>query len=268
MSQKFALYIDESGSPKPNPKDKAPYFAVGGVLIKHEDESTIRQKVAEFKQRWRIDESTPLHGNEIRSRKRSFAWLGLKSEEELNQFFQDLTDMITQCPIIAHGCVISRSGYLNRYSEQYGTNTWEMMKSAFSILLERVSKFVSLQEGKVIVYFEKAGKKEDKLIRNCFNDLRCQGAPFNPQTSGKYTPLEPEHLQQVLIGIEGKSKSNPILQVADLCLYPIAISKEKPQNRAFHALEQHRKLIDTILESSELESVGIKYYCFDNLLKH
>ncbi|WP_219729851.1 DUF3800 domain-containing protein [Sodalinema gerasimenkoae] len=33
MSQPFAFYMDESGSPKPNPRDPARYFAVGGVLI-------------------------------------------------------------------------------------------------------------------------------------------------------------------------------------------------------------------------------------------
>jgi len=264
MSQKFALYIDESGSPKPNPKDRAPYFAVGGILIKHEDENRIRRKVAKFKERWEIDESTPLHGNEIRSRKKKFAWLGRRSQEEQNKFLQDLTNMITQCPIIVHGCVISRQGYLDRYLNRYGSDTWEMMKSAFSILLERVSKYVSLQDGKVMVYFEKAGKKEDRLISSYFNNVKYQGAPFNPETSGKYQPLTSNQLQQVLTGIEGKSKSNPILQIADLCLYPVAKSKEQPDNLAFQALKQHQKLVDTVLEFRDLGVMGIKYYCFDH----
>jgi hypothetical protein len=30
----FIIYIDESGSAKPNPKDQCPIFAMGGVLIK------------------------------------------------------------------------------------------------------------------------------------------------------------------------------------------------------------------------------------------
>lgn len=258
--------MDESGSPKPNPKDAATYFAVGGVLIKQKDESIIRQQITEFKQRWEIDESIPLHGNEIRSRKKNFAWLGRRSENEQNQFLQDLTDTIIQCPILVHGCVVSRKGYLNRYLERYGSNTWEMMRSAFSILLERVSKYVALQEGKVIVYFEKAGKKEDKLIACYFNDLRGAGAPFSAETSTKYEPLTSDQIQHVLTGIEGKSKTNPILQVADLCLYPIAKSKEQPQNLALQKLVQHQKLADTVLASNHLEKMGIKYYCFDNLL--
>jgi hypothetical protein len=266
MSQLFAFYMDESGSPKPNPRDPASYFAVGGVLIQHEDENSIRLQIANFKQRWGIDESVPLHGNEIRSRKKNFAWLGRRSEDEQNQFLQDLTATIVQCPIIVHGCVVSRKGYLDRYLDRYGSNTWEMMKSAFSILLERVGKYVVLQNGEVIVYFEKAGKKEDKLITSYFNDLRNSGTPFSAETSAKYAPLASNQIQQVLTGIEGKSKNNPILQIADLCLYPVAKSKDQPQNRAFQELTQQHKLVDTVLAPDNLEKMGIKYYCFDNTL--
>ncbi|USR90916.1 hypothetical protein NEA10_19165 [Phormidium yuhuli AB48] len=103
MSQSFAFYIDESGSPKPNPRDSASHFAVGGVLVRQDDESLIRLKITDFKKRWKIDEPVALHGNEIRSRKKNFAWLGLKSKDEQNQFLQDLTDTIVDCPIIVHG---------------------------------------------------------------------------------------------------------------------------------------------------------------------
>jgi len=256
--------MDESGSPKPNPRDSASYFAVGGVLIQRKDESSISLQIADFKQRWGIDESVPLHGNEIRSRKKNFAWLGRRSEDEQNQFLQDLTATIVQCPIIVHGCVVSRKGYLDRYLDRYGSNTWEMMKSAFSILLERVSKYVALQGGKVMVYFEKAGRKEDRLITSYFNDLRDSGAPFSTETSTKYAPLTSNQIQRVLTGIEGKSKNNPILQIADLCLYPVAKSKDQPHNRAFQELIQREKLVDTVLPPDNLENMGIKYYCFDN----
>ncbi|MHC5853676.1 DUF3800 domain-containing protein, partial [Nostoc sp.] len=39
----FAIYIDDSGSPKPDPKDQYPFFAMGGVLIKRNDEQIIKQ---------------------------------------------------------------------------------------------------------------------------------------------------------------------------------------------------------------------------------
>ncbi|URR36106.1 DUF3800 domain-containing protein [Thermosynechococcus sp. HN-54] len=265
MSQLFAFYMDESGSPKPDPKDGASYFAVGGVLINHDDEKTIFQMLSDFKKRWGIDEKIALHGNEIRSRKRNFAWLGRSSKDEQERFLSDLSDVIIQCPIIVHGCVISRKGYLDRYLERYGSNTWEMMKSAFSILIERVAKYVLLQNGKVMIYFEKAGKKEDRLITHYFKSLRDSGAPFNAETSSKYSPLTPIKMEQVLAGIEGKSKSHPIIQIADSCLHPVAKSKEQPENQAFQALLRHNKLVDTHLRDDSLHEMGIKYYCFDNL---
>jgi len=47
----FIIYIDESGSAKPNPKDQCPIFAMGGVLIKSNDEQIIKQLVSDFKTR-------------------------------------------------------------------------------------------------------------------------------------------------------------------------------------------------------------------------
>lgn len=92
-NHEFAFFIDESGSPKPNPKDTTPYFALGGVLVKRIDEVVIEKAVAEFKQRWNIILDTPLHGNEIRSKKKKFAWLGKLSEQEKNKFMEDLKSL-------------------------------------------------------------------------------------------------------------------------------------------------------------------------------
>lgn len=47
----FALYLDESGSPKPDPNDSAPFFAMGGVLLERSNEDVINTLVAEFKSR-------------------------------------------------------------------------------------------------------------------------------------------------------------------------------------------------------------------------
>jgi hypothetical protein len=256
--------MDESGSPKPTMMDSVSYFALGGVLVRRNDEERIHKQVSDFKRRWKIPDSVPLHGSEIRSRKKGFAWLGRKEENEQNAFFQDLTDTIAQCPILVHGCIVSRQGYLDRYLEKYGINTWEMMKSSLSILLERVSKYALLENGKVMVFFETAGKKEDRLMKRYFNELRTAGAPFQSSTSSKYLPLVFAQLQKTMAGIEGKTKTDPIMQIADLCLYPIAKSKEQPANRAFQSLVDNKKLIDTVLPSEVLGQMGIKYYCFDS----
>lgn len=80
-NSEFALFIDESGSPKPNLKDSTPYFALGGVLVKRADEKAIESAVRSLKRRWNINEDTALHASEIRSQKRHFAWLGKLSQE-------------------------------------------------------------------------------------------------------------------------------------------------------------------------------------------
>ncbi|MFW6264048.1 MAG: DUF3800 domain-containing protein [Cyanobacteriota bacterium] len=97
-----------------------------------------------------------------------------------------------------------------------------------------------------------------------FNDLRTQGLPFNPTTSGKYSPLHHTELANLLRGIEGKSKNNPLIQLADLCLYPLARSQGDPQNRAFLALKNANLIVDCLLEPTQINTLGIKYYCFDN----
>ena len=91
--------------------------------------------------------------------------------------------MITSCPVTVHACVVSRFGYYQRYYEHYGDNTWEMMKTAFCILVERAVKFVGKQNGKLMIYYEKIGRKEDRSIESYFHELRTNGHPFSNETA-------------------------------------------------------------------------------------
>jgi hypothetical protein len=108
------------------------------------------------------------------------------------------------------------------------------------------------------------GKKEDRLIEQYFQEIRLNGHPFNPQNADKYSPLSSSDLSRLLRGIEGKTKNRPEMQLADLCLYPLARSKEKPDNLAFIAMNEHKLLVDCHLPQELIHSLGIKYYCFDN----
>ena len=189
--------------------------------------------------------------------------MGKLTEQERNDFMEDLTTIITSLPIIVHACVVSRQGYHNRYLDKYGDNTWEMMKSAFSILVERSVKFVSDKDESIMIYYEEAGKREDRLLKQYFNQIRESGHPFDSNNASKYSPLSAEQISQCLRGIEGKKKSNSILQIADLCLYPVARGKDKPDDRAYLALKENQILIDCQLRSEDIKSRGIKYYCFD-----
>ena len=177
---------------------------------------------------------------------------------------EDLTQTIISCPIVVHACVILRQGYLNRYLEKYGENTWEMMKSAFSILIERSAKYAAINNGSLMVYFEAAGKNEDNLLKQYFYNLRAKGQSFNVATSDKYSPLSANDLSKLLIGIDSKTKANSIMQIADLCLYPVVLSKDNPDNQAFLALKNANLLVDSRLQQDQVVTLGIKYYCFDS----
>ncbi len=258
----YELYIDDSGSPKPNPLDPTPYFALGGVLIHENDNEKIRENVGAFKNQWGISADVPLHGSEIRSRKERFKWLDTISQDERNRFFTELTQMITSCPLIVTACVISRAGYCDRYLERYSEHTWEMMKTAFVILLERTAKFAARRDSRVMVYYERSGKEEDRRINRYFRELRSSGHPFSENTAAKYDPLAANELAYRLRRIEGKTKENVILQLADLCLYPLAQVKTYPTNRAFHAMQSVGMLIDSQVPPEAVEAEGIKYSCF------
>jgi hypothetical protein len=90
------------------------------------------------------------------------------------------------------------------------------------------------------------------------------GHPFDSSNSSKYSPLTGNELSKHLRGIDGKSKSNAILQIADLCLYPVARNKDRPGDRAYLALQESSILVDSRLPTDKVGSQGIKYYCFDN----
>lgn len=162
-----------------------------------------------------------------------------------------------------YGCVISRAGYFKRYADLYGAETWEMMKTAFTILLERTAKFVARHDGKVAVYYEKIGQREDKLIEGYFHHFRAYGHPFDHKNAAKYNPLPAPELQKRLSMIEGKTKKNMLLQLSDLCLYPLAHAKDRPDNRALVAMQSAQMLVDSHLPDESLVSEGIKYFCFD-----
>jgi Protein of unknown function (DUF3800) len=260
--KEFALYLDESGSQKPSPHDKATFFAMGGVIIERGQEKKIESLLNEFKTRWGIGLDVPLHSTDMRSKKKNFRFLEEYSQEELGNFYNEIHNMISTCSVTIHACVVSRQGYLNRFQEIYGQNTWEMMKSSFSILVERSAKYVQKQGGKIMVYFEEAGKIEDTKVKSYFKDIRSDGLPFNQSTSQKYNPCTGNILSELLSGIEGKKKTNPVMQIADYCLHPIADVKLHSSNRAHKAFSDSNLIVDCTLTPEEIKEFGIKYYCY------
>lgn len=266
MTRKYVLYFDDTGSRDPDRtdfpdrKDTMDCFGLGGFLLKAEDIPELRKKHAAFCAEWRID--YPLHSSNIRGGRGKFAWL--KKPETAGLFFPALEEFLLSLPIIGIACVIHRPGYVARYKDTYKESLWYMCKTAFSILLERSAKYAD-QNGRTLeVVFEGAGKKEDRDIKRYLKELKHSGSPFSQQNSHGYSPLSAEDLQRIVLGeAHQKTKAVPMLQIADLVLYPIAKGGYERTYRPFLKLKQAGKLIDCYFEAEEIPFRGIKYSCFD-----
>ena len=267
MTKKYLLYFDDTGSRDP---DKNPYkdnrddsmncFGLGGILIKEEDVEEVLQKHKEFCGQWNID--YPLHSSSIRGGRKQFAWL--RTPENSGLFIPALQDYLMSLPITGIACVIDRPGYVKRYKERYNDHLWFMCKSAFTILIERSAKFADRNGRKLEVFFEQTGKKEDRDLEQYLSELKESGNPFDTSTSNSYQPFKSEDYKRIILGKpQRKTKKVPMIQIADLILYPMAKGGYDPNYYPYRKLVEAGKLIDSHLEENERSSLGIKYSCFD-----
>lgn len=268
MKKHYYLYIDDSGSRFPDKQDSVcradgmDHFALGGILVSENDKDVLKEKYEEFCKKWSI--TYPLHSTKIRGMRANFTWL-VKNSKRKKNFFQDLELFLTSIPVIGFAAVVNRPGYNNRYKEKYENKPWWMCKTAYSILIERVSKYVQDLDGDFKVRFEQGGKKEDRAILEYAKSMKVKGLPFNPNTSGKYKALVGNDFKSLIVGEpRRRKKENLFIQIADLYLYPMIKRKHDPNYPPWLSLHKHGKVIDAYLPDCDLEHKGIKYSCFDD----
>ena len=269
MADKYILYIDDTGSRDPDRSsytgvslrsDSMDCFGLGGILVKEEDIEIILQQYSSFCAQWDID--YPLHSSSIRGGRGKFAWL--KKPENAGLFLPALQEFLLGLPFIGIACVINRPGYVARYRERYEHGLWFMCKTAFCILAERAAKFADEQGRTLEIFFEEAGKKEDRDLVQYLRLLKREGNPFHQQTSGAYIPFSAEDYRRVILGEpRRKTKKVPMMQLADLVLYPMAKGGYDPTYPPYMKLREGGKLIDSLLPDHLLPFRGIKYSCFD-----
>jgi hypothetical protein len=267
--QSFDLYLDDSGTrhrdkkPDVSRQDGMDCFALGDFIIPSEEIREVHGEYDKFTHKYEID--YPLRSNEIRGEKGKFSWLKYDKHKE-QQFHDDLASFLIALPVHVTGCVIHRPGYNKRYAERYGASEWDYSKSAYTIVVERAAKFAQKHGKRLKTYVEETGKKEDRAIRRYHRDLRESGMYFDPGTSEKYVPLGSTDFRDVIYADPNFIKEeNPLAQIADLYLYPIAKGRYDSSYHACGILRDNEKLIDSVLDSSEVEQVGIKYFCFDGI---
>lgn len=263
----FSLYVDDSGTRNPDRGDKPKpgevnWFGLGGMLIREDDEHMVRAEHQALYKRWPQLSDAPLHSHEIRHAAGRFAFLNVDKAARA-AFMDDLSAFLLGAPVLGHACVIHRPGYMARYEKRYGDkDRWLLCKTAFAVLLERAVKYVDRQGAKLRVYVERAGKREDGQIEAYYEALRTEGMPFAVGTSARYAPLAASTLRSVLYDLKFKNKSSPLMQLADLYLYPIC-KTAYGADRAFDALSMSGRLINSVLPASDLEQLGLKYSCFE-----
>ncbi|MEM6477179.1 MAG: DUF3800 domain-containing protein [Pseudomonadota bacterium] len=261
------LYLDDSGTRNPDRNGGCDYdperhdwFALGGIMVRSEDDAPTRQMYAEFCEKWGI--TYPLHSSDIRFQKGNFDWLKRVSISQLEQFHDALGSMLIEMPVTGIACVIDRPGYNERYLQKYGRDRWSLCKTAFSVLVERAAKVAIAEERRLRIFPERADKHADRWLKGYFDSLRAKGMPFASSTSGKYAPLSQPVLHHTLREFRLKYKSSPLVQIADLYLYPMCRAGYGPY-RPHSLLTKHGKLVDCHLSEADKSMLGIKYSCFD-----
>lgn len=264
----YVLCLDDSGTRHPtrNPGRKPAHgndwFALGGILFEEDNESEIRELHTQFCSRWKI--TAPLHSSEIRAKASAFSFVGKLTDSDQIAFYEELYLLMKHIPALGFGCVVDRPGYNARYLKMYReSERWLLCKSAFAISIERSAKFVSERGGRLRVYVERSDPRTDRMMRGYYNCLKQEGMPFSKKNSEKYNPVDSLYLKETLFEFRVKNKTSPLMQFADLFVWPIAMGGYNQECRPYARLKEDRKLLDSIVAEEKLEALGIKYYCFD-----
>ena len=262
----FDLYLDDSGTRCPFKPSRPTgggmdWFALGGLLLKSEDLAAIESAHNSLCGRHGI--TSPLHSAKIRAKKKEFAWIG-SDPARGSAFLQDLEETICTLPAHVIACVVHRPGYNARYDSEYGTKRWSLCKTAYRIAVERAAKIANEAGRRIVVHVERTGKTEDAMIRAYHSEMLTLESYFDPKTSHKYQPMSRESMERVLVkNPEFFTKQSLTGQFSDLVLYPVVRGGYQPNYSPFIALKKAGRLVDSLLQKSEIEFRGIKYSCFD-----
>ena len=266
------LYLDDSGSRFPDHEPEAArddgmdWFALGGLLIDKADRKRALEQYDVFVSNWGID--YPLHSTKIRGRRDRFRWLG-QDAARAERFYRELEGLLVSLPVTGIACVIDRPGYNARYAAKYGDQRWLMCKTAYAILIERSLKFAAAAGANLEVFYEEAGKHEDRAVAAYHKSLKVDGMPFDQGNSSGYSGLAPDDFRIGVLGDPQRvtKKGSPLVQIADLYLYPMVKVGYQEGYPPFDQLFAASRVIDAQLPEDERASLGIKYSCFDLIQK-
>jgi hypothetical protein len=266
MPSPVLFYMDDTGArhldrePTAFDPQKPNHFALGGILMLEEDEGAVRTAHNNLCTEWDI--TYPLHSVDIRHGTKNFSWVR-RGTAEYADFMNDLTQMLISVPITTLACVVDRPGYDRRYRLIYPRSMWHLCQTVFSVAIERAVKYARSLNRPLRVYVEESTKKDEKRIKGYYRALISDGMPFDAGRSERYAPLSAAEFNETLIELRFKKKSSPPMQLADLCLWPVAMFRYGRGTISYERLSDAGKLIETLLPPEQHAFRGTKYSCFE-----
>ena len=83
------------------------------------------------------------------------------------------------------------------------------------------------------------------------------------QPANRYGPLSADELRETLYEFKLKEKRSPLIQIADLYLWPLCQGGYDATYDPYSKLISHGRVADCVCAPEEIESKGVKYFCFD-----
>lgn len=222
---KYIIYVDESGDHGLASIDENyPIFVLAFCIFhkRHYSEAIV-PALEKFKFNHFGHDQVVLHENEIRKEKGAFNIF--KSQDERDQFIDELTEIIDFSNFILISCTIDKRRIRNQ--SNIDTNPYHI---ALGFCMEALYEFLQekQQEGKKThVVVESRGSKEDKELELEFRRI-CGGS----NRLAAMLPFE-------ILFADKKAMSSG-LQLADLVARPIGLRTLRPEqeNRAFEVLKK------------------------------
>ncbi len=88
--------------------------------------------------------------------------------------------------------------------------------------------------------------------------------PFDATTSSGYHGLRPDDFKAIILDWPQRTTKNvPMMQIADLVLYPMVKGGYDPSYPPYAKLMESARIIDAKLKPEDRPSLGVKYSCFD-----
>jgi hypothetical protein len=179
-SRLLHLYLDETGPRHPDraavqTKHGNDWFAIGGILVRAEEEDAVKTALAAFKKQW-PQITAPLHLTDMRSEKKKFAWIGRLSGIDRDRFWSGYRTFLAGIPVAGTACVIDRPGYVARgYGKREGDAKWLLCRSAFDIVVERAAKLAKQQGRRLKIFYEMADPATNAMIEGYFYNVKNKG---------------------------------------------------------------------------------------------